>query len=127
MFRKRSLTLLVPQNCSNEILSNCYLKIAEHGQECLWEDNHVPRVVGSKPSTVYMDIFSYLLVVSQCLFEKTKINKKAHFFKKRCRSHSLGRSSEQRARLLFRRSEFESYCSVQFFLVKIFYKEIAGD
>ena len=74
----------------------------------------------------HMDIFSHLLVVSQCLFEKTKISKKAHFLKK-LQSHSLGRSSEQRARLLFRRSEFESYCSVQFFLVKIFYKEIAGD
>ena len=30
----------------------------------------------------HMDIFSHLLVVSQCLFEKTKISKKAHFLKK---------------------------------------------
>ena len=48
----------------------------------LWEETHVPKVVGSNPRTVYwMDIC--LLQKLYCLFEKTKINKKrlgmAHF------------------------------------------------
>ena len=65
----------------------------------------------------------YLLYRNVCL-KRRKLTKKPIFLKK---GAGLGRSSEQRARLLFRRSEFESYCSVPFFLVKIFYKKIAGD
>ena len=41
----------------------------------VWEETHVPKVVGSNPSTVYwMDIYSHSFVVK--LFEKTKMNEK---------------------------------------------------
>jgi len=50
---------------------------------------HVPKVVGSNPSTVYwMDIFTHLFVVKICTvcLKRPKINKKrpglAHFLKK---------------------------------------------
>ena len=33
----------------------------------LWEETHVPKVVGSNPGTVYwMDIFSHIFVVKIC-------------------------------------------------------------
>ena len=35
----------------------------------LWEEAHVPKVVGSNPSTIYwMDIFSHLFVVKIVMF-----------------------------------------------------------
>ena len=44
----------------------------------LWEETHVPKVMGSSPSTIYwLDNFHiYLMQKMLCLFEKTKINKK---------------------------------------------------
>ena len=42
----------------------------------MWEETHVPKVVGSNTGTVYwMDICAHLFVV-KCVFEKTKINEK---------------------------------------------------
>ena len=43
----------------------------------LWEETHVPKILGSNPSTVcWMDIFSHIFVVRivMFLFEKMKIN-----------------------------------------------------
>ena len=35
----------------------------------LWEETHVPKVVGSNPGTVYwMDIFSHIIVVKIVMF-----------------------------------------------------------
>ena len=45
----------------------------------LWEENHVPKVVGSNPGTVnWMDIFSHIFVVKivMILFEKTENKQK---------------------------------------------------
>ena len=43
----------------------------------LWEETLVQEVLGSNPGTVYwMDIFSSLFVVKNCLFEKTENKQK---------------------------------------------------
>ena len=56
----------------------------------LWEETHVPKVMGSNTGTVYcMDIFSPILVVKNCddlCLKRPKINEKeaglAYFLKK---------------------------------------------
>ena len=45
----------------------------------LWEETHVPKVVGLNPSTIYwMDIFSHLFAVKIVMlvgmFDKTRID-----------------------------------------------------
>ena len=45
----------------------------------LWEETHVPKVMGSNPGTVYwMDIFSHIFVVKICnvCLKRPKINEK---------------------------------------------------
>ena len=55
----------------------------------LWEETHVPKVVGLNPSTVYrVDIFTFICCKScndVCLKRQKKTKKRprmAHFFKK---------------------------------------------
>ena len=45
----------------------------------LWEETHVPKVIGSNPGNVYwMEIFSHIFVVKICnvCLKRPKINKK---------------------------------------------------
>ena len=43
----------------------------------LWEESHVPKIMGLNPSTIYwMDFFSSICCKIVMLFEKTKINDK---------------------------------------------------
>ena len=87
-----SCTVILPPplgECSRPRTTNSYNGWAGALVQCLWEKTHVPKVVGSNPSTVYwMDIFSHLFVVKICnvCLKRLKINEKrlrlAHFFKK---------------------------------------------
>ena len=62
----------------------------------VWEDTHIPKVVGFNHGTVYwMDIFSHIFVVKDCnvCLKRPKINEKeaevGSFFKKRIRQANL--------------------------------------
>jgi len=64
------------------------------GRGMLWQEAHVPKVVGSNPSTIYwMDIFSHLFAVKIVMFVEKFENKQkkrpriAHIFLKK----TLGR------------------------------------